>query len=256
MYLNDTSQYAEPGTFNHADRIGLSLKSSRIESLRSALKHENHLERLVKIDIRADGSADIKVTDKTYGSYFESANRRYAELTPELRKRHFNELVSHISRAAKITGVPETDFNAYPGEVSYSLHCPGFVAFSGEYGEFDLPFFKLFSAMTGNVKKNRRTPFQRKDAGSLTIRYIVTYPQKLQINTVHSAMLRLGDHTIGRFSQNSVSGNGKLDMTCKIKIPAAIIPAMDCDRLFTLHHQLAHPNTGKIVLIPRKGTKK
>jgi hypothetical protein len=55
---------------------------------------------------------------------------------------------------------------------------------------------------------------------------------------------------------NTHEENGKLDMTCKIKIPAEITPAMDCDRLFTLHQQLARPNTGKIVLIPRKGTNK
>ena len=256
IYLNDTSHYAEPGTLNSANRIALSLKNSRIESLHPILKHESRTDRLVKINIREDGSADITVKDKYYGSYFENANRRYSEFTPELKKRHFMELAAQISRAAEITGTPETDFRSYPGEVSYTLHCPGFTASSGAYREFDLPFFKIFSHAAGSVKKNRKTPYQRKSSFGLSIRYVITYSVRYAVSSGRPARLRLGDHAIGTFSQDCISGLGKLDMTCKIKIPAGVIPAADCDRLFTFNQQLARPNAGKIVLIPTGEEKK
>ena len=256
IYLNDTSHYAEPGTLNSANRIALSLKNSRIESLHPILKHESRTDRLVKINIRNDGSADITVKDKYYGSYFENANRRYTELTPELKKRHFMELAAQISRAAEITGTPETDFCSYPGEVSYTLHCPGFTASSGAYREFDLPFFKTFALAAGTVKKNRKTPYQRKNSFGLSIRYIITYPVRYAVSSGRPARLRLGDHAIGSFKQDCITGLGKLDMTCKIKIPAGVIPAADCDRLFTFNQQLARPDAGKVVLIPTGEKKK
>ena len=256
IYLNDTSHYAEPGTLNSANRIALSLKSSRIESIHPILKHESRTERLVKINIREDGSADITVRDKYFGSSFENANRRYAELTPELKKRHFMELAANISRAAVITGTPETDFRSYPGEVSYTLHCPGFAVSAGDYREFDLPFFKVFPYAAGTVKKNRKTPYQRDESFGLSIRYVITYPVRYAVSSGRPLRLRLGDHITGTFSQDCIAGLGKLDMTCKIKIPAGVIPAADCDRLFTFNKELARPNAGKIVLIPQGEKKK
>ena len=256
IYLNDTSQYAEPGSVNSANRIGLVLKNSRVESIHPALKHESRIDRTVKIKIHENNSADITVTDKYSGSFFESANRRYAELTPELRKRHFAELASNLSRAAAITGTPVTDFSKYPGETVYTLHFPGFVTAAGEYREFDLPFFKMFSNIAGSVKKNRKTPFLRKDAMGLAIRYEISYPARYTLSTSRPARLRLGDHAIGSFRQDCIIGKGKLDMTCSIKVPTGIIPAVDCDRLFTFRHQLARPNAGKIVLIPPGEKKK
>jgi hypothetical protein len=256
IYLNDTSHYAEPGTLNSANKIALSLKNSRIESLHPILKHESRTDRLVRINIREDGSADITVRDKYFGSSFESANRRYAELTPELKKRHFMERASDISRAAVITGTPETDFRSYPGVVSYTLHCPGFAVSSGAFKEFDLPFFKIFSYAAGTVKKNRKTPYQRNESFGLSIRYSITYPASYAVSSGRPARLRLGDHAIGSFSQECIAGLGKLDMNCKIKIPAGLIPAADCDKLFTFNQQLARPNAGKIVLIPLGERKK
>ena len=256
IYLNDTSHYAEPGTLNSANRIALSLKNSRLEALHPILKHESRTERLVEIRISHDDSADITISDKYFGSYFESANRRCTELTPELKKRHFAELAAQISRAAVIKGTPVTDFTSYPGRVSYTLHCPGFAASSGAYKEFDLPFFKMFSLAAGAVKKHRKTPYQRRQSFGLSIRYTVSYPARYAVSSERPARLRLGNHAIGTFSQNCTTGTGKLDMTCKIKIPAGIIPAADCDSVFTFNQQLARPNAGKIVLIPRGEKKK
>ena len=255
-YLNDTSQYAQPGAVNSADKVALSLKNRRMDSIRSSLKHESRIERLVEVDIQEDGSANMVISDRCYGAYFESANRLYSEQTPELRKRHFAELASRISRAAEITGTPVTDFRSYPGEVRYSLHCPGFTSSAGEYLEFDLPFFKTFSAAAGVVKKNRKTPFRRNDMFLTSIRYKVVFPNRYTVSTGRPAHLRLGDHNIGSFSQDCVAGDGMLDIICKGKIPAGIIPAVDCDKLFTLRHQLARPNAGRIVLIPKGAVKK
>ena len=254
-FLNDTSHYAALGAVNSADRIVFSLKNSRLESLRETGKHESGSRHLVKIRIAGDGSAELTVTGTYRGSEYESAKRLYAELTPELRKRHFAELAADLSRAARITGKPETDFSVYPGMVKYSLTCPGFAARTGKYLEFDLPYFSTFSESTGSVKKVRETPFLRNRAVSTAIRYEIAFPDNYAVNENRSALLELGDYNIGIFSRNYTVSRGKLEIDCRMKIPSGIVPADDCDKLFQLRRRLSRPATGKIILIPNGETK-
>ena len=250
IYLNDTSQYAEPGTLNSADRIMFSLRNRRTESLRVRHRYESSIRRQIKIDIKKDGSADIKISDLYSGSEFESANRKYSEFTPELRRRHFASLASRLSRAAELRGVPVTDFRSYPGKVEYTLHCPGFVSSVGRYREFDLPFFGVFAEAAGTVGKSRKTPFIRDKGFVLSVGYDISYPEEFTVSSSRPAKLQLGDFSIGNFVQDCAVSRGKLNIDGKINIRPGIIPAVDCDRLFTFRRTLARPDAGKVILIP------
>ena len=250
LFLNDTSHYAELGAVNSADRIVLSLKNRRLESLRETGKHESRSRHLVRIMIADDGSAELTVTGFYRGSEFESAKRLYAELTPELRKRHFSELAADLSRAARIKGTPETDFSVYPGMVKYTLTCPGFAVRTGKFLEFDLPYFSTFTESTGSVKKVRETPFLRNRSVNTAIRYEIAFPDKYTVNENRSAQLELGDYNIGLFSRNYTVSRGKLEIDCRLKIPSGIVPADDCDKLFQLRRRLSRPTARKIILIP------
>ncbi|MBQ9502914.1 MAG: DUF3857 domain-containing protein [Lentisphaeria bacterium] len=250
ILLNDTSQYADLGAINTADRLALSLRSRRLEALRETGKHESRTQRRIHVQIAPDGSADITITDHCYGAYFEAGNRLYSELTPELRKRHFAELAAELSRAARITGEPETDFSSVPGVVKYSLHCPGFASKTGNFLEFDLPYFLSFSEAAGLVKKVRGTPYLRDTSLNTSIRYEITFPKNFSVSGTRTAQLALGDYGIGTFSRSYAVSKGRLEIECRLKLPSGIVPADDCDKLFRLRRRLARPESRKIILIP------
>ena len=254
LYLNDTSQYAVPGTLRAVDKAAFSLQQSRLTALRTNLKYESRLKRHIRLDIQGDGSARLTVTEKNYGTYFETANRRFAEFTPELRQRYFTSLAADLG--GKISGSPVTDFRDYPGVVRYTVFCEDFAAKVGGFLTFDLPGANRFSQAVGRVEKNRSTPWQRNHSTQIEVEYEITFPENFQVAGGPSAKMRLGDHTIGYFTRNDTLSPGKLIISCKLKVPAGIIPAADCDKLFLLNHQLARPEMGKIVLMPKGGEKK
>ena len=250
ILLNDTSQYAHPGAINSADRLALSLRSRRLESLHETGKNESRTQRRIHVKIAADGSADISITEHYCGKFFEAGNRLYSELTPELKKRHFAELAAGFSRAARIIGKPETDFSRNPGVVKYSLHCPGFASKTGDFYEFDLPDFLAFPEALGSVKKVRGTPYLRDQSVNATVRYEITFPKSYSVSGTRTAQLNLGDFNIGTFSRSYAASKGRLEIECRLKIPSGIVPADDCDKLFRLRRRLARPESRKIILIP------
>ncbi|MBR7104148.1 MAG: hypothetical protein IKC65_04335, partial [Lentisphaeria bacterium] len=256
IYLNDTGQYARLGSVNSSDRVMLSLKNRRLEALREGLRFESKLKKEIKIELQKDCSAVLRIKTIYAGKHFESGNRRFSEMTPELEKRHFASLASELSRAAEITGTPKKDFESYPGTVEYTVKVPGFARKTGDYLAFDLPYFAHFANAAGPVRKLRRTPFIRRTAVKLDIKYDITLPEGYFLSSRPSARMTLGDYAVGSFLKDLAFHSGRLLIDCRLKLPAGIVQAVDFDRLFTLKQRLARPDAGRIILIPKSGGKK
>lgn len=105
--------------------------------------------------VRENGAVDFEVRETLRGSAVGAFRRRYAEMLPEVRARHYQELLGELSQSAEATGELTTDIESYPAERSYSAYVPGFATVAGDTIAIELPGLDspLF-ALDGSVREN------------------------------------------------------------------------------------------------------
>ncbi len=131
IYLNDSDQYAEPGTTPHAfhaalDAEGRPFEIAVADPCRPLTETEWHL------GIAADGTADIAVVNRFHGPACGAFRKRFREMPPEPRNRHFQELIGAISQSAEAVGDLETDLEGYPGVQRYRARAERYAVREGD----------------------------------------------------------------------------------------------------------------------------
>ncbi|MEI8289195.1 MAG: DUF3857 domain-containing protein [Verrucomicrobiota bacterium] len=148
QYLNDTDQYAQPGTTAHDGKLGLSLERRHVETIHAAKDCGNRTDTFCKLALTDDGRARIQVRQSYYGTGFNGKNRYFSELPPEERRRYFQEIVSQVSQGARPVGDLTTRFDTYPGTEEFTVEVDHYAVADGKYYYFSLPAQSLFPAGT------------------------------------------------------------------------------------------------------------
>jgi hypothetical protein len=125
-YLNDGDQYSELGTsrFHNAPCLDL---NGDIAFIEVPEKKRDRTRQSVVIDIDSNGDALISMTNFFYGIKFGPFRKQYREMLPESRRRHYLELISKISKSAIPKTPFNTDFQSYPGTLSYTVQAPAYA---------------------------------------------------------------------------------------------------------------------------------
>ncbi len=172
IYLNDTSEYAWPGTTPSHHRRGLEATGlTRISAW------EEEQQRLaLRLELNADGAGEITVTRTLYGGDYEREKRRFAEFTPEERARYGQELADRVVRGAELQGALKTDFSGYPGVLEFRLRVAALVGRSGDYRSLELPLFGTLATALPAAGDLRTTPIWRNDEVRLELSYELRFP--------------------------------------------------------------------------------
>ena len=88
---------------------------------------ETLTEKTYRIAVRESGEADIDVEVRKYGPGVGTFRRQYAEMLPEKRSRHHQELLGEIAQAASATSDLVTDVESYPAEMKFSCYVPHYA---------------------------------------------------------------------------------------------------------------------------------
>lgn len=139
VWLNDLNQYAQPGTSSCDGALALSLQTGTFSQIRLDEPWADATTEQLTIDLQPGGSARITWRTTCRGRDFAEQHKFYAELTPEERRRHAQTLLSALSQAAVSTGELKTDFDQYPGTISFSAEIPDFAVRTGDYCSLELP---------------------------------------------------------------------------------------------------------------------
>ncbi len=136
IYLNDTDQYAALGATPHAGALGLFLPSGAIAEVVPA--RPDVAEARYWLTIEPSGDVLLKKRQCLYGTAFGTEHKRFAEMTPEERRRYHQELIALLSQGAETNGALTTDFAVYPGVIEFAVRLPRYaVADAGYlYGTF------------------------------------------------------------------------------------------------------------------------
>ena len=108
--------------------------------------------------VRENGGVDLQVENRTYGAGVGAFRKNYAEMLPEDRSRHYQELLGGVSRAATATKELETDVASYPALRRFECFVPNYAVVSGDSITLQLP--PLASSLPSFTGKARETPFE------------------------------------------------------------------------------------------------
>ncbi len=132
-------------------------------------------ERIIRIDVRENGMSDISIEDFAWGPAVGGFRKKYAEMLPEDRKRHHEELLGSVAQAAEATSglIAETD--AYPSRRFFSCVVPDYATVSGDTITLALP--EIGRGLFPLVGAARFSPiaFGADEPENLTL--IVTFPK-------------------------------------------------------------------------------
>jgi transglutaminase-like putative cysteine protease len=139
IYLNDTDQYAALGATGHDLRPGFELSRGRVRTIRAAPGRGERSEVAYEVRLAPDGDARITRTRRFYASAYARTKRRFAEMSPEKRRRYRQEAAAGIARSARAEGPLVTDFEGYPGTERLTVRVERYAVRDGTRLYFRLP---------------------------------------------------------------------------------------------------------------------
>jgi transglutaminase-like putative cysteine protease len=176
IWLNDTDQYAKPGSTAHEDRIGLPLGGGPLITVAPAPGCETRVTKVFDIKLDSQGSAIVSQTTSFFGQAFGAASKEYAEMTPENRRRHFQELTAALSQAAEPDGELATDFGSYPGTEKFTVKIENFAVSEKGLSHLALPGHDLLKSVVRAGPEKRVNPWFDSSVVNLAVSYKITLP--------------------------------------------------------------------------------
>ena len=110
------------------------------------------------IDVRENGAVDMSVESVKRGPGVGAFCKKYAEMLPEERSRHYQSLLGDIAQAASATSELETSVGSYPARRKFSCYVPDYATVGKDTITLQLPSLDCpLPTLTGSV---RRSPFE------------------------------------------------------------------------------------------------
>jgi len=248
IHLSGESQYAELGTSAYHRRPVLDLASGKTGTITVAHDKEDRKHNVIETSIAADGETGITFSTVKQGTAFEGFHRKYAEITPEKRRRHYLEFVSAISQSAKAASDLVTDYSTYPGKREFSVSADRYAVQDGDYLYFTVP-----GGLGGLLKyrSNERTlPLAWNSYIDTIIEINIVFPDGYE-----PAILP------GNFSWQAPKGAGMVEVAVEYSpranaarivemadLKPALIPAGEFPDIVKAGRRLAHPDMRTILL--------
>ena len=140
-----------------------------------ATNEVSRADNFCRLDVRENGAVDFEVRNRTYGFTVSTLRRKYAELLPEMRARHYQKLLGEIAQNATATGELETDVEGYPFVLSFKAYAEGYAVVKGDSLRVTIPAFagKVF----GVDGARRRTPIALDGRSEVVETYEVVLPE-------------------------------------------------------------------------------
>ena len=138
FYLNDTGEYAQPGSTNSENALAVNLETGEYCTVVPAAECRSSIEQNWRIKCLPGNGAEITRITSFYGSEYEKMNRFFAEITPENEQQYKDRLAATIAPDAELVRFSR-DFKAYPGRVEVTLKVPEFWQKSGRFVYLTLP---------------------------------------------------------------------------------------------------------------------
>lgn len=172
-FVGTENEYTPVGSTPYVDCHYIDPVSGAIELVQpSDPKFRARKSETYEIGVRENGAIDVDYSLLTWGASVGAFRKNYAEMLPEDRSRHFQELLGEISQAATATQDLVTDTESYPAKMTFSAFVPDYAVVADDSITLNIPMLaaNLFP-LTGSVRK---TPIGigAKDPGELRVKVV------------------------------------------------------------------------------------
>ena len=176
IYLNDTNQYAELGTTTHEGKRGLDLGRAVDFIIYPEKGKETKTEISYRIELSGSGQAKIQKHIEYFGNGFTSNKMKFAEMTPEMRKRYHQGLVSAISQSARPDGELVIKFDSYPGSEDFSVEVDKYAVRDGNLLYLMLP--EGLNGILNVASEKRANPYFHSGAVNVKKEFTIVIPEE------------------------------------------------------------------------------
>ena len=155
-YFGTENEYSQLGTtaFNGANFFDpVEVAFGKVKTANDELADRSFV--VYNIALRENGAADVDYESTTYGAAVASFRKKYSEMLPEERDRHYQELLGAISQGATATKELETDVTAYPATLEFSAFVPNLAVVSDDMISITVPeFYDQLFPIVGGKREN------------------------------------------------------------------------------------------------------
>lgn len=222
LYLNDTDQYAKPGTTSFDDHVALALSTQTFFVVHAAKDCDDRVETDYALVPGDSGATRIQVTRHFYGMEYNGRNRYFSELPPEERRRHFQEMLTELAQGAKAVGDLTTRFDVYPGIEQFTADIDKYNVLDGNFFYFDLPFRPSLFPLGAD---QRSLPLFIAHGGRHIVHTEIELPASFRHVVIAPGAEKLeGPDGCGTAAIEETDNGRKLSITHEFRIAPAIVP--------------------------------
>lgn len=118
-----------------------------IDGMFGIIKSIDGLQKSSKIELVYDldekGEADLSNHETICGANVGLFRKRYKEMLPEDRFRHYMKIINDVSTSAKATSELKTDVDSYPSTMSYECKVPAAAIVNAGIMSFEIPLMNV-----------------------------------------------------------------------------------------------------------------
>jgi len=137
-YLNDGDQYTELGVSHFHNALALDLKG-KLDYIEVEQKNRDQKKVSMQIELNPDGSAVITSTAWYYGTGYSSFRKKYSEMLPEDRRRHYLEMINGVAESATALTDLVTNYDTFPAYRTYSVRVPNYAVIENNTLTLSIP---------------------------------------------------------------------------------------------------------------------
>ena len=251
-YFNTESQYSSIGSTPYCGKIGINLANGRLSAINSSFDSSNRVDKNYTVKILNNKSAVIDITESFSGTFFEDANRKYSEMTPEIKKRYFISKAHSLDKSAKLNSkytITEKDRKII---VKYSVTIPDFVRSTGEYQTFELPGHAMLRDLVSVSGIRRTTPYVRNTPLNTSVSWKILSPRGYIHHSGPSWNKQTGNAQTAQLIERRSAIRRELNISLKLTLPAAFIDVADFDNLVSVQNVLGESRSRYCILKKEK----
>jgi len=244
IYLNDTDEYAALGATPHDGFYGLDTGTGRIVVIRAPEEMRDRTAVTYEAKLLENGDALVRKTTRYHGTAFGMQHRKFAQMTPEERRRYHEEAVAAIAQSAEPAGELETRFDTYPGIESLPVLVRKFAVREGNYLKFSLP--ATLAGLLDLRGDTRTNPLYWPRPRRVAVTARLTLPPgagglRLRPRTFERS-LPAGAGSVSVVVSEPAEG-ASLEVVQRADLAATVLPAEEYGGLLGLQRELCHPRS-------------
>jgi hypothetical protein len=245
-FFNDTDQYARLGATGYDGYLAIELGTQRYFTIEAPADCRTTTTTDFEVAVSDTGKTRITRTTRTYGLDFGRRKKFFAELPPEERRRHFQEMVSSVAQGARPIGDLVTKFDDYPGTEQFTVEVDHYSVVDGKYLYLDLPF----TPGVFRVDADQRTlPLYLRNKYERTVRTVVQLPPAYRnLVIAPKSATFAGPGEAGGAEISTTQADGQFTITHRFKASPAVLAASDYPALVVIESTLRNKASRLLLL--------